>query len=329
MTHPKITLITPSFNQGKFLEQTISSVLDQKYPDLEYIIMDGGSADQSIEIIKKYASGISFWASEKDNGQAHAINKGLRMATGDVVSWINSDDYLEKNSLFTIAENFKKKEVNCVIGKIAYFNSGGELWRSENVVKKPDEKTLGSGVVPQPAMYFSKACYDKIGLLNESLHFCFDSEWYMRYLIHYGTGQILEIPDLLVHFRFHQDSKTMNNSIQFQEERCSICYSIAQQTGNIDLINLLPSLNKIDTSYHFEIPEKKTGLSIEKAMNYLVLLLGNEYYAQNEKQKAARCFEVVKESLLEKEDLILFKKLKFRNSYVPLPLIKFLRKTFE
>jgi glycosyltransferase involved in cell wall biosynthesis len=90
--YPKITIVTPSFNQGEFLEETIQSVLNQGYPNLEYIIIDGGSTDKSVDIISKYSKELSYWVSEKDNGQSEAINKGFRKATGEIVTWLNSDD---------------------------------------------------------------------------------------------------------------------------------------------------------------------------------------------------------------------------------------------
>ncbi|MEI9912662.1 MAG: glycosyltransferase family 2 protein [Bacteroidota bacterium] len=103
---PGITIITPSFNQGRFIEETILSVIEQGYPNLEYIIMDGGSKDETVEVIKKYNSRISYWVSEKDNGQSDAINKGLHKATGDIINWINSDDQLVPGSLWIIAQHF-------------------------------------------------------------------------------------------------------------------------------------------------------------------------------------------------------------------------------
>lgn len=90
---PKITIITPTFNQGKFIEKSILSVLNQNYPNLEYIIIDGGSSDDTLDIIKKYENRITFWISEKDNGQSHAINKGLQKSSGDIINWLNSDDF--------------------------------------------------------------------------------------------------------------------------------------------------------------------------------------------------------------------------------------------
>ncbi len=325
-TYPRITLITPSLNQSPYLEQTIKSVLDQDYPNLEYMIVDGGSTDGSTGIISRYASRLSWWVSEKDEGQAQAVNKGLRRATGEVISWLNSDDYLEPGSLFAVARSFESREVNAVIGKIAYFNDHGELWRSRNVVRESAEKTIGSGVVPQPAMYFRKECYDTLGLLNEKLDYTFDSEWYMRYLIHYGITHIMEIPDLLVHFRFHGESKTIRGGMTFQTERATICYSIGKQTGQEGLCRLMENLYIPDKEYYFDIPPPVTGLSLVKAMNYSLFLLGDEFYAANERMKASLFFSEIDRNLLNPEERKYFRKLNFRNRWIPGWILNWFRK---
>jgi glycosyltransferase involved in cell wall biosynthesis len=326
LVYPKITIITPSYNQGRYLEETMLSVLNQSYPALEYMVIDGGSNDRSPEIIKKYADKLAWWTSEKDNGQAHAINKGLQRATGDIVCWINSDDVMQAGALLTVAENFQDDKVNCVIGRIQYFDEKGPLRKSGNVVKSPPEKTLGSGVVPQPAMYFRKSCYDKIGLLDEKLYLSFDAVWYMQYLVHYGTGRIREIPQTLVNFRFHSGSKTMNNSSGYNKERSSICYSIASQMHLKPLMDLLLQTNEPDISYYFKIPSNPLGIDIKKAMNYFVLRLAVEYYAQALHEKAARCFAVINPGMLDADSLAEYRKIKFRNNYLPAGLIKMLRK---
>src|SRR6267142_1062651 len=110
MSFEKITIVTPSFNQGSFLEQTILSVIGQQYPDLEYIIIDGGSTDNSVEIIKKYASRLAHWESETDRGQAHALNKGFALATGTIFGWINSDDFYLPGTLFFVAEQLGARQ---------------------------------------------------------------------------------------------------------------------------------------------------------------------------------------------------------------------------
>src|SRR5690554_4018590 len=112
-----ISIVTPSFNQGHYLEETIDSVLSQNYPNLEYVVIDGGSTDGSVDIIKKYEKHLKYWVSEGDRGQSHAINKGLARCTGEVFNWLNSDDYLEPGALQTIGEAFENPNTTAFIGR--------------------------------------------------------------------------------------------------------------------------------------------------------------------------------------------------------------------
>ena len=131
MRYPKISIITPSFNHAKYLEQTILSVLNQNYPNLEYIIIDGGSNDNSIEIIKKYANRLAFWVSEPDDGLYDALQKGFEKSTGDIMGWLNSDDMLHNNSLFSIAEILSLDKVEWIQGVPTLYD---ELGRTINVL---------------------------------------------------------------------------------------------------------------------------------------------------------------------------------------------------
>src|SRR5262249_46923914 len=125
--YPRITIITPSFNQAQFFEQTIASVLDQNYPNLEYIIIDGGSQDHSVEIIRKYDHRLAYWVSEKDRGQTHAINKGLERATGDIIAYLNSDDFYLAGTLHRVAEYFQQHpDVDLLHGRCRTVNVNGE-----------------------------------------------------------------------------------------------------------------------------------------------------------------------------------------------------------
>jgi len=123
---PKISIVTASYNQGQFIEETILSVLNQNYPNLEYILIDGGSTDNSVEIIRKYQQHFTYWVSEKDKGQANAINKGLQLCTGDIFNWLNSDDYLEPGSLHKIAAAFANEQVQMVAGKVRNYSTTEE-----------------------------------------------------------------------------------------------------------------------------------------------------------------------------------------------------------
>src|SRR5579859_2701917 len=124
----RITIVTPSLNQAAYLERTISSVLDQGYPELEYLVFDGGSTDGSVEILRRYADQIAYWESEQDRGQSHALNKGFERATGELVGWINSDDYYRPGAFAAAAEAFEANpEAEWVCGACRYLNADGSL----------------------------------------------------------------------------------------------------------------------------------------------------------------------------------------------------------
>lgn len=135
MHYPKISIITPSYNQGAYIEETIQSVLNQNYPNLEYIIIDGGSTDNSVDIIKKYATHLSYWFSEPDDGVYHALQKGFERSTGEIMGWINSDDMLHPKSLFTIAEILSLEGVQWIQGIPNVFDESGRSVRIDTTGK--------------------------------------------------------------------------------------------------------------------------------------------------------------------------------------------------
>jgi glycosyltransferase involved in cell wall biosynthesis len=212
---PKISIVTPSFNQGQFLEETIRSVLMQNYPNLEYIIIDGGSCDNSVEIIRKYEPWISYWVSEKDNGQAHAINKGLELCTGEIFNWINSDDYLMPNALRIIAEGIYDFDV--VAGSVTNFSVTSEdtIQSTELVVKK---MIAGDTAViyQQPGTWLRTNNLKNVGLLDEDFNYSFD--WLMTINYLNKHPKVNYITDTLVKFRLHHDSKTVKYGLEFRRE---------------------------------------------------------------------------------------------------------------
>lgn len=215
MEYPKISIVTPSFNQGKYIEQTILSILDQKYPNLEYIIIDGGSTDNSIEIIKKYESQIAFWVSEKDMGQAHAINKGLSHCTGQFFNWINSDDYLDEGALFTVAKNFTDERTGIVAGAVCNFDEKG----FEKIVQNRRISIEGilsddtDYIYHQPGVWMRMNIMEKVGKFGIDYHYCFDQEYILRYLL--LNDQVKYITETLAHFRLHEVSKTVSQAASF------------------------------------------------------------------------------------------------------------------
>lgn len=163
-TIPRITIITPSYNQGAYIEDTILSVLNQDYPNLEYIIIDGGSNDQTIDIIKKYSDRISYWVSEKDRGQSHAINKGFERATGEIINWINSDDQLMPDTLHKLAAAFTADpELMMLHGRIEYFGETKPYYSVNLPAKDLDTRYVSHICMPQPATFYDDACSSNRG----------------------------------------------------------------------------------------------------------------------------------------------------------------------
>jgi len=178
---PKITVVTPSYNQGDFLEQTITSVLGQNYPNLEYFIFDGGSTDQSVEIIKKYKHHLNFWVSQKDGGQSAAINAGFEMATGDILCWLNSDDYYLPNTLHKIGVLMGQKTNTILFGNCIHINESKHFSYASNVVKSFANHPLELyDPIIQPSSFWTKDVWARTGGLDADMHYVFDWEWFIR-----------------------------------------------------------------------------------------------------------------------------------------------------
>lgn len=181
---PRITVVTPSYNQAQYLEQTIRSVLDQNYPNLEYIIMDGGSTDDSAAIIRRYGSRLAHWESEKDRGQGHAINKGFARATGDILCWINSDDYYLPGALYAAALQYLEQPFDFLYGGCLLRYEGWPQY--DYTVRMPQVLHLTShdlavfDFIDQPSSFFSRRAWAQVAPIDESLTYAFDWDLFIR-----------------------------------------------------------------------------------------------------------------------------------------------------
>jgi glycosyltransferase involved in cell wall biosynthesis len=231
---PLISVVTPSLNQGEYIEENIRSVLDQKYPNFEHIIIDGGSTDGTIDILKKYNHLI--WISERDKGQSGAINKGFRKGKGEIIGWLNSDDCYEPNAFFTIVQELNRAESKYVVfgdcnvidekgNRIGYLK--GNLPSPKDWFKywKKDYK------IPSASVFFYKDIFLKVGYLDEDIHYVMDDDYFLRINEHY---QFHQIKKPLASMRVHARAKTILRDDMYEREWFLI---LKKNWGNLSLIN--------------------------------------------------------------------------------------------
>jgi glycosyltransferase involved in cell wall biosynthesis len=220
---PKISIITPSFNQGQYIEQTIKSVISQDNFKIEYIIIDGGSTDATVGIIKHYEKEITYWVSEKDEGQSQAINKGMALATGDIVGWLNSDDIYLPNALAYAVAALDTSKAEVCFGNCIHFKqsqSAVEAWGSDVVNRATTSELENYDYIIQPSSFWTRKAWELAGPLREDLHFAFDWEWFLRAK---AAGVVFHsIPYGLSMYRIHDAHKSGSGGNKRQQEIASI-----------------------------------------------------------------------------------------------------------
>lgn len=204
---PRITVVTPSYNQGEYLEETIRSVLLQGYPDLEYIVVDGGSTDESVEIIQRYQAHLAWWVSEKDRGQTHAINKGFERATGEIFAYLNSDDVYEPGALFAAAEVFLAG-AEWVVGEVSCFSEDGGSWPFPQLPGRSFTRWFLGCPISQPGVFWSARLHRDTGPFREDLRYVMDYEYWLRLRFVVGASpRLIRCP--FARYRMHPESKSV------------------------------------------------------------------------------------------------------------------------
>jgi glycosyltransferase involved in cell wall biosynthesis len=327
MSHLKISVVTPSYNQGQFLEENFKSAFNQNYPILEYIVADGGSTDKSKEVIEKYHKYLTWWVSEKDDGQSHAINKGLKRASGEIVNWINSDDYIESGALKALEVAFIDPDVNVFIGRSNIVQNDKVIRQSggTDVYLNNLAKTIGQARIDQPEHWWRKSVIDEIGPLNEALHFTMDRDWWVKYLLRHGLEGIKKEEVILANFRLHGDSKTVSQSAEFNQERNSYYRSLALHYGFNDHASQLEKLTRAGSVPMTDLPVNVDLDTLNASFSYFSLLLADEAYVMGNHASVRDLLQVIDAAVLSEVDQTFVDKLKFR-SRLPASLIHFARK---
>ena len=224
---PLVSVITPSFNQGNFIRETINSVLNQGYQNIEYIVMDGGSTDQTINILKEYSTQI-YWCSEKDEGQADAVNKGLQCAHGTIIGWLNSDDTYCENAIQCVVDFFNKHpKIDMVYGEGYYIDKEGKITGRYLTEPYSKDRLAETCIICQPAAFFRKAFVDRVGGLEKKLQLCMDYDLWMKMA---KTGRIAYIPNYLACSRMYEENKTMSRRSEIYKE---VCFSVKKHYGYV------------------------------------------------------------------------------------------------
>lgn len=258
---PTISIITPSFNQGQYLEEMILSVISQKYSNYELLIIDAGSTDNTLEVIHKYEQYITYWVSEPDRGQSHAIQKGLNKATGDIINWINSDDLLAPGAFCHIAAEFDLDKYDVLCGYCHYFvNNLAHLdKRNERMgVSTTLSETLIPCLINQPSTFFKGSIIKRLGI-DEQYRYTMDVDLWYRYLLGTGISRIKLSDCLLTYFRLHESSKTVSEGTSFIGDNFKVFYNVLFTLNQPEVL-LRFMATKIPSFSNFEPVKYQVGV---------------------------------------------------------------------
>lgn len=298
---PEFSIITPVLNQASTIEKCIESVAAQCV-DVEHIIIDGGSTDGSVDIIRKHEGKLAFWVSESDRGQSHAINKGLELASGTWFNWLNADDQLTVNALETILKT-AKSDTQVVVGKCRHVNLTGETF-AEGSARIWDslEATLGNYSMGQPSVFYRTEIVKQLGGLNESLHLCLDMDLWFRFLLKFGQNRIQTTNVVLSEFLIHEAGKSSSQAENMSAEKYGIYNALLSNFELPEVLSSFLSDYPIPDSVNYKPP---SDLDREELLANFSWHLMVEAYKKREMEKCRTYFDIVKDSSrLSKTELL-------------------------
>ncbi len=322
---PKISVIVPSFNQGQYIEATLQSILSQNYPALELLVIDGGSTDNTKTVIEKYSSKISYFISEKDNGQSEAINKGLKRATGDIITWLCSDDLYQPNCLFSFAKQYLLQPAAGLFhGKSIFFGPGRKETEIGIHPTDLDLQYFAAIPFPQPSSFFTKKVIDKIGLLDESLHYAMDYDYFLRIALEF---QVVSVPETWSKYRLHDESKSRTKLPDFCQEWIYVFSKFIHSLNVHD-----PLLNRMINS-GFIIPTKSNFIhtrsfnhsELQTICSYFLYNQFKVWYELLDKKKCELILLLIKEIKPSFYMDFELHRLKNKLNFIPTPIFKLLR----
>jgi glycosyltransferase involved in cell wall biosynthesis len=249
---PLVSIVTPSYNQDKYIEQTLRSVLEQDYPRIEYLVVDGMSKDSSVEIIKKYADQLTWWVSEKDSGQGEAINKGLSRAQGDIIAWLNSDDYYLPGTLSKVVKVFEENpDVVMVYGDMLAVDEHGQTTNTLKYNQLSLQDLLCFQIIGQPSVFFRREVLEQTGFIDTTFHFLLDHHLWIRIA---QQGKILYVPQVWSAARYHAEAKNRAKAVEFGQEAFRILAWAKGQPGLVEAISSVErraraSAHRVDARY--------------------------------------------------------------------------------
>ncbi|HEU4859387.1 MAG TPA: glycosyltransferase family 2 protein [Chitinophagaceae bacterium] len=301
MEFPKISIVIPSYNQGRYLEETILSVINQQYPNLELFIVDGGSSDNSLDVIRKYEKHLAWWVSEKDNGQSEAINKGFAKASGDIISWLCSDDLLMPGSLQLVATHFESasEKIGLIHGSAIIFKAEKLEGINISTYQTPSKEAYLSGMVfPQPSAFFKRKYLDVVGHLNMNLHYGMDYDLFMRLSL---VCNFLPVKNVFSKYRMHDQSKSMAESNKFIKDWKKTFICLCKNLSWQDELEFLRSTGlyegEIDYHHSFSFRPDETIVSAVDKRKALCFQLGHvlkDLYWTGKVDEARRLMKILK-----------------------------------